>query len=303
MNTGNHEDTTLEYLSQLKLSAQEVAGHFLADSNTLRDGMRILECANRLRTYSDDAYGTFFDTWYCKHRSCPICQWRRSLRYCSKIHRTLDQNPSLLQDKWVYLTLTVRNCDVSDLRATIENMNQAFRRLMNRDFWKRHVHGGIRFVEVTESFLGDGGLNYQSTHPHFHCLLRVRPSMHAGVNYVSQTQWAEEWQQALQVHYLPIVNLQRMAGEGQVLRNKIVSATRYSMKPKVNAQPRPLFLEAARQVRGLRLAEPFGDIRMLFTNLDDETSRGAADGYCEIRQVHSPLVHSWDNVNGGYRPE
>lgn len=301
MNNDHFESTTLEFLSQLKLSAQEVAGHFLANSNTLSDGMRILECANRLRTYSDESHKLFFDTWYCKHRSCPICQWRKSLRYCSKIHRTLDQNPSLLRDKWVYLTLTVRNCDVNDLRATIEYMNQAFRRLMNRDFWKRHVHGGIRFVEVTEKFLDHGGADYQSVHPHFHCLLRVSPSMHAGVNYVSQMQWAEEWQQALQVHYLPIVNLQRMAGEEQDLRNKIVTATRYSMKPRVNTQARSLFLEAARQMRGLRLQEPFGDIRMLFTNLDDEMPHDAAQGHEEIRKGHNPLVHFWDDSSGGYR--
>jgi len=299
----DHEGATLEYLSQLKLSAQGVAGHFLAESNTLRDGMRILECANRLRTYSDEVYGTFFDTWYCKHRSCPICQWRKSLRYCSKIHRTLDQNPSLLKDKWIYLTLTVRNCGVRDLRATIEYMKQAFRRLMNRDFWKRHIQGSIRFVEVTESYLGDGGHNYESTHPHFHCLLRVSPSMYAGVNYVSEMRWAEEWQKALQVHYLPVVHLRRMAGEGQDLRNKIVSATRYSTKPKVNTQARPLFLEAARQMQGLRLAETFGDIRMLFANLNNEPSHYAAKEYDDIRQAADPVYQSWDDVDSNYKPD
>ncbi|ARM84763.1 protein rep [Marinobacter salarius] len=303
MNNHHHEGTTLEYLSRLKLSAQEVAGHFLADSNTLRDGMKILECANRFRTYSDEAYGTFFDTWYCKHRSCPICQWRKSLRYCSRVHRTLDQNPFLLQDKWIYLTLTVRNCDVNDLRATIEHMNQAFRRLMNRDFWKRHVRGGIRFVEVTESFFGGGNLNYISTHPHFHCLLRVSPSMHGGVNYISEMQWAEEWQQALQVHYLPIVNSRRLAGEDQHLRNKIISATRYSMKPRVNPPARSWFLAAAKQMRGLRLVEPFGDIRALFANLDDEASPGSTEGRNEIRQGHNPTVHVWDDSIGSYRSE
>ncbi|WP_288993047.1 protein rep [uncultured Marinobacter sp.] len=80
-------------------------------------------------------------------RSCPICQWGKALKHCRKIHRMLDDYPSLLQGKWIYLTLTVRNCEVDDLRATIEYMNQAFRRMMNRDFWKRHVLGGIRFTE------------------------------------------------------------------------------------------------------------------------------------------------------------
>tara|TARA_R110000851_G_scaffold331843_1_gene506694 strand:- start:1883 stop:2407 length:525 start_codon:yes stop_codon:yes gene_type:complete len=173
---------------------------------------------------------------------------------------------------------------------------------MNREFWKRHVHGGIRFVEVTESFFGNGRLNTMSAHPHFHCLLKVSPSMHAGVNYVSEMQWAEEWQQALQAHYLPIVNIRRMAGEGRDLRNKIVSATRYSMKPRVNTHARSWFLEAARQMRGLRLVEPFGDIRALFTDLDDEALSGSAEGHDQIRQNHSPSVHFWDDSSGSYSP-
>ncbi|MBW4980455.1 protein rep [Marinobacter adhaerens] len=93
--------------------------------------------------------------------------------------------------------MNARKCDVSALRATIEHMNQAFWRLMNRDFWKRHVQVGIRFAEIAGCFLDGESLNYQSTYLHFHCILRVSPSMHAGVKYVSELRWAEEWQQSL----------------------------------------------------------------------------------------------------------
>ena len=282
---------------QLKSMANEKADHFLSCASTMRDGLQMRKCATHLRVYPDAAYGTFTDTWYCKHRHCPICQWRKALKWRSWMHQLLDSTPEALSGKWVSLTLTTRNCHVSDLNETIKEMNDAFRRLRSRAFWKANVVGGIKFVEVDQ-----GISDYQSAHPHFHCLLKVSPSMHAGVNYVSELQWAEEWQQALQAHYLPIVNLRRMAGEGQDLRNKIVSATRYSMKPRVNTSGRSWFLAAANQMRGLRLVEPFGDIRALFTELDDEASPGSSEGHNEIRQDRKPFVHFWDDPSGSYRP-
>jgi hypothetical protein len=127
--------------------------------------------------------------------------------------------------------------------------------------------------------------------------------MHAGVNYVSELQWAEEWQQALQAHYLPIVNSRRLAGEDQDLRNKIISATRYSMKPKVNTSARSWFLAGARQMRGLRLVESFGDMRAIFMGLDAEPSPGSTEGNDEIRKDRNPLVHFWDDSSGSYRSE
>jgi hypothetical protein len=41
---------------ELKSMANEKAEHFLSCSNTMRDGLRIRECANHLRVYPDAAY-------------------------------------------------------------------------------------------------------------------------------------------------------------------------------------------------------------------------------------------------------
>lgn len=104
-------------------------------------------------------------------------------------------------------------------------------------------------------------------------------------------------------HYLPIVSSMRLLGEDQDLRHKIVSATRYSMKARVNTYARSWFLEAATQLRGLRLVEPLGDIRSLFTDLDYETSGRADEGPDEIRQDNNPRIHYWDDSSGSYGSE
>lgn len=293
----NPEDLALGYWNQLKLSAQKVSEHFLADKATIKDGIRILGCATQLRTYSSEERNPLVVTWYCKHPSCPICQWRKSLRRCSQMHQLLDQNPKLLEGKWLYLTLTVRNCFVEDLRVTIQRMNHAFSRMVNRGFWKKNVRGGIRFTEV-----GPGASDKVSAHPHFHCLLLVRPSMYAGKNYLSEKQWADEWQNALQGHYTPTVHSRRLKGKGGELRNEIISCTRYSMKPRGASSDRYWFHAAAYEMRGLRFVEPLGTVRALLSELHNRT--GSALGEREdIKRNNEPLIRTWDRVSGRYQSD
>lgn len=214
------------------------------------------------------------------------------------MHQLLDQNPSLLQSKWLYLTLTVRNCPIEELRSTIEHMNQAFRRLMNRDFWKKNVVGGIKFIE-----LGEAGLETEYAHPHFHCLLQVSPSMYEGKNYVSEDQWSDEWQQALQTYYSPIVNCRRLKNIGGALKDQIVSYTRYSMKPTEIAFDKRWFLVTEHQMRCLRLVEPFGVIRTMLSELDGSVALEAMEERETIRDENDAWVHIWDGTSGKYRPD
>ncbi|MDK7012116.1 protein rep, partial [Escherichia coli] len=71
--------------------------------------------------------------------------------------------------RWLFLTLTVRNCPITELGDTLTVMNAAFQRLKDRKEF-RGVLGWVRTTEVTR---GKDG----SAHPHFHTLLMVSPSM------------------------------------------------------------------------------------------------------------------------------
>ncbi|MBE3060577.1 protein rep, partial [Klebsiella pneumoniae] len=69
--------------------------------------------------------------------------------------------------RWMFLTLTVRNCVIEELGETLSRMNTAFQRLKDRKEL-RPVQGWIRTTEVTRG--SDG-----SAHPHFHTLMMVPP--------------------------------------------------------------------------------------------------------------------------------
>jgi len=136
---------------------------------------------------------------FCRVRHCPVCQWRRTLmwraRFFQAVPRIRQAYPS---GRWLFLTLTVRNCPIEALRATLKDMNAAWVRLAQRKSFP--ALGFVKAAEVTRSKEG-------LAHPHFHIMLLV-PSSYFSTGYIKQATWRELWQQALRVDYLPVVDIQ-----------------------------------------------------------------------------------------------
>jgi plasmid rolling circle replication initiator protein Rep len=139
------------------------------------------------------------NAWFCRVRHCPVCQWRRSLMWQAKVYRGL---PQLLRDfpdtRFLFMTLTIRNCPVSELRKTLTLTGQAWQRLTQLRTWP--ARGWVRAVEITRS------QKDRSAHPHYHCLLMVPPAYFQG-DYRKQHEWAELWRQCLRINYKPVVDI------------------------------------------------------------------------------------------------
>jgi plasmid rolling circle replication initiator protein Rep len=137
--------------------------------------------------------------FFCKVRHCPVCQWRRSLRWQAKVYRAL---PTLRRDypdtRFLFMTLTIKNCPVSELRQTLDLMRRAWVRLIKLRCWP--ARGWVRAVEITRS------QKDRSAHPHYHCLLMVPPAYFQG-DYLKQAEWADLWRQCLRIDYKPVVDI------------------------------------------------------------------------------------------------
>lgn len=169
---------------------------------------------------------------FCRVRHCPICQWRRSLMWMARFLKAL---PAITTDyptaRYVFLTLTVKNCPLVELRSTLTAMNQSWMRLTHRKQFPSV--GFARSTEVTRS--GDG-----SAHPHFHVLMMV-PSSYFTHGYISQADWTELWRSCLRVDYTPIVHVRavksnRKRGMMQTSTSDLIAAGlvetfKYSVKP------------------------------------------------------------------------
>lgn len=205
---------------------------------------------------------------FCRVRHCPVCQWRRSLMWQARFYQAL---PGLVEDhpkaRWVFLTLTVRNCLVSELGDTLTAMNDAWRRFVMRKEFKP-VLGWVRTTEVTR---GKDG----SAHPHFHVLMMVPPSMLSGVNYVKQARWTDLWRESLRVDYQPMVDVRVVKAKAGAsvtdsLQAAVAETLKYSVKPSDMTADAEWFLELTRQTHRRRFVATGGALKNIL-RVDDET--------------------------------
>ena len=101
----------------------------------------------------------------------------------------------------MFLTLTVRNCELSELRETIDWMRESWRKFIRRKRFP--ARGFVRSVEITKS-------KDNLAHPHFHCILIVPSNYFKGKGYLSKNEWINMWQQSLKVDYKPSIDIKRV---------------------------------------------------------------------------------------------
>ena len=166
---------------------------------------------------------------FCRVRHCPVCQWRRSMKWQAKMFTAMPQiREAYPTHRWLFVTLTVRNCDLVDLRTTVAAMNKGFERLTKLKQFP--AIGWIRSVEVTRN------QETGQAHPHFHCLMLVPPS-YFGKAYIKQEDWRSLWQRSMRLEYLPVVNIKavkpkvdKLTGDQDDIGQAIVETVKYSVK-------------------------------------------------------------------------
>lgn len=173
--------------------------------------------------------------------------------------------------RWLFLTLTIQNCEITDLSQTLKTMNQAWKRLIDRQELKP-IQGWLRTTEVTRG-------QDRSAHPHFHVLLMVSPSWFKGQNYVKQSRWVELWRDALRANYLPNVDIRTVKAKGTnstddvatLLKDAVAETLKYSTKPADMTTDPQWFLELTKQTHKKRFMASGGVLKDLLRE-DQETN-------------------------------
>ena len=234
-----------------------IAKALMTDADTRDIGRAIANCACRLNLDIPLEEGGLGEPLLrgarlCNRRLCPFCEWRRTRAWRARLINGLN-GFAAEQPNWsgVFLTLTVRNCQVHELRDTIRHMHESLGRLSKVAIWP--TQHWMRRTEITvslsptedgpasskvgtESPLTLGGKRIQSVHPHMHCLLLVRPSYWSR-EYVKQLRWQQEWQMAARLDYSPVVDVRRAKAKptdehlhGVAPVSAVVEAAKYASK-------------------------------------------------------------------------
>lgn len=139
---------------------------------------------------------------FCRLRFCSVCQWRRTLMWRSRFFKAI---PAIRADyptyKFLFLTLTVKNCEVENLRENIDWMRNSWRKLVMRKRFP--AKGWVRAVEVTRS---KDGL----AHPHLHCVIIVSNNYFKTKDYLTKDEWIKLWQESLKVDYKPSIDIKKV---------------------------------------------------------------------------------------------
>lgn len=195
-----------------------------------RNFNNVYECAEVLRfREQEDGSLKLFQTWFCKKKLCPICNWRRSMKYSYQaeevITEAMKQYP---KGRFIFLTLTVKNVNGDFIKQEITQISEGFNRLMKYKKVDKNVIGYLRALEITYS------TNRDDYHPHLHVLLFVSSSYFTGNgnNYISQDEWTNLWQKAMKLDYVPVVNVKAVkATEKYDLKGAILETAKYPVKP------------------------------------------------------------------------
>lgn len=235
-----------------KLWTDRLARQVARDPQARQSAARLGHCADRLGVRlhygeGDELVQKVQSARFCQQRLCPVCSWRKATAWRRRLIPGLEafhaEHP---KHRPLFLTLTVRNCPVSELRSTIRDIHSGWDRLTRRSewptpFWLRRTEVTLKHaitmplsstanskgpgtgrrqgmestqgVEPEQAPSAGGGFGPLMAHPHIHALLLVPPSYFSH-GYVRQTRWQQLWWEAARLDYPPVVDVRKGRAQG-----------------------------------------------------------------------------------------
>src|SRR4028119_858957 len=269
---------------------------------------RIGECAGWL-TYAVQAKDDgevklkLRDARFCRVRHCLICQWRKSLMWRARFFKALPEiQKAFPTARWIFVTLTVKNCELSELRATLTWMNAAWKKLTERKVFP--ALGFIKSVEVTRAVNG-------TAHPHFHCLMLV-PAGYFKRGYISHAKWQELWQSCLKTDYSPRVDVRVVKSKttssknglnasNDVMAEAVCETLKYAVKPSDLLADPDWLGELTKQLQKTRAISIGGCLKEFFSEDDPEDLINGEIQEEEKSQNEFFLLFDWSAIVRRYK--
>lgn len=209
-----------------KFIPKKIKGQYLADVYEAIDmylrSERVRSCGSFLEWHLQSETSKLVKANFCKDRLCPMCNWRRSLKVFGQISRVMD----VLEQgsyRFLFLTLTVKNCSSDLLSSVLDSMQSSFVRMMRNRMVSPVICGSVRIMEITYN------PNTDEYHPHMHIIFAVKPD-YFHKSYISQSQWTDLWCRAARLDYRPIVHIQTIKESSKGISGAVAEVAKYAVK-------------------------------------------------------------------------
>lgn len=196
----------------------------------VKKAINIDECGTFLELYTDQqGIERISRANFCRERMCSVCAWRRQARFLATTEPALQKIDieTSGKAKYIFVTLTAKNCRGKELSAEITHLLKAWDRLYKRKPFANCSLGAIRNIEVTYN------KSARTFHPHLHILLLMENSYFKKSNYLEVETLALLWKHALDVDYTPIVDIRSIKSKhacDNPLMNASLEVMKYSLK-------------------------------------------------------------------------
>lgn len=243
------ESTKCKRLNVAKMHTFPVITHYSASDCEKYQGYaeKILNCSNdlkmRVSTEVDlkgvSVRSSMENARWCRVRQCPMCGFARSSKMRAKLFKAFT-NYELDPDSYSFLTLTVQNCPLSNLRQTLAEMNSAWDKLSRRRTFP--IVGFLRSMEVTmqrDRLPGDKKKNTGPpsrtpdgellAHPHFHIVLHTEKDFD---RHLKDKQWLISlWTDSLRASYRPTIQIDKIRPSRGDFEVALLETCKYTVKP------------------------------------------------------------------------
>ena len=234
-------DKSFDLELEKKFTPKRLLSDFLARSY-LRLGYdnkasRVASCGTFLefKANVDNSNNFVEDSWrltqanFCRDRLCPMCSWRRSFKIFGQVSQIMDVIEN--DYSFIFLTLTVPNCQDYMLCSVIDDLQSGFRKLTQHKRFKNAVCGHVKVLEITRN------IEKNTYHPHFHVILAVPLNYFTSNLYINHAEWLEMWRKAMKNPNITQVDVRRCKpsvkeGEQAVksIKSAVAEVAKYSVK-------------------------------------------------------------------------
>ena len=183
---------------------------------------KIKHCAEHIGITEINGITKIVKADFCRERVCAVCAWRRQSKFVAQMSPIITELSKTY--KFIFLTLTVKNCKIEDLKNTIDVMMKGYDRFLKRTKIKKSFCGCIRSLEITYKKEDD------TLHPHIHILVAVKPEYFKDKNlYISHKEIKKMWAESINIKYDPFCYVEIVKDE----ESAKIEVLKYALKPTI----------------------------------------------------------------------
>ena len=169
------------------------------------------------------------EAYFCRCRGCVMCQWRKSLLVRNQVMDLVKEHwKEYSTDVPLFMSLTVVNEKGEDINRILNQMNAAWKRLMELKVVKRVTRSWFKSLEITYNSDRD------DFHPHFHALVMVPHNYFyrkSGL-YITHDEWLRLWQKCMRDERITQVDIRKVKkGKKGDLESIVGEVAKYATKP------------------------------------------------------------------------